>query len=125
MFSDRNWVVKAAVSAPPDRVFKQIAAIRREEVRALGSDYGDALRLDEAQHTITVTGHWWYQGAHTVNVHPEGSAVTYRVNNVARRTRALAFLHKPRYPRRMRQDFEQMLRRVCGELDCRFIIERD
>ena len=125
MFSDNNWVAKAAVGAPPERVFKQIAAIRREEITALGSDYSDALRLDEEQRTITVTGHWWYQGAHTGNAHPKGSEVTYRVSNVARRTRTLAFLHKPFYSRRMRQDFAQMLRQVCNELDCTFIIERD
>lgn len=125
MFSDRSWVVKAAVSAPPGRVFKQIAAIRRTEVTALGSDYSNALRLDEAQHTITLTGHWRYQGIYTVNAHPEGSEVTYRVSNVAGRTRTLAFLHKPLYSRRLRQDFEQMLRQVCGELDCRFTVEPD
>jgi hypothetical protein len=94
-------VVKAAVGAPPDRVFKHIAAIRRAEVKALGSAYSNALTLDEAQHAITLTGHWWYKGTHTVNVHPEGSEVTYSVSNAARRTRTLAFFHKPLLDRRV------------------------
>ena len=118
MFSDKNWVVKAAVGAPPDRVFRHIAAIRREEVTALGSDYGDALKLDEAEQTITLTGHWWYQGVHTVHTHPKGSQVIYKVSNIAKVARTLAFLQRPLYVQQMRRDFEQMLHQICSQIGC-------
>ena len=116
MLSDKNWVLKAVVEAPPDNVFQHIVAMKRKEIRALGSDYNDALTIDEVHHTITLTGHWWYQGIHTVHPHSKGSQVTYKVNNVARVARTLAFLQRPLYVQQMRQDFEQMLHQICSQI---------
>jgi hypothetical protein len=93
---------------------------KREEVRALGRAYHDALTIDETHRTMTLTGHWWYQGTHTVRAHPRGCEVIYQVRNVARGTRTLAFLHKPHYRTEMRRDLEQVLRKVCGDLGCGF-----
>src|SRR5215471_11043002 len=125
MFSDKNWVLKAVVEAPPNNVFQHIVAMKQEEIRALGSDYNDALKIDEAHHTITLTGHWWYQGVHTVLTHPKGSQVTYKVSNIAKVARTLAFLQRPLYVQQMRQDFEQMLHQICSQIGCTFLIEQD
>ena len=121
--SDKNWVLKAAVEAPPDSVFQHIVAMKQKEVSALGSDYNDALTIDEVHHTITLTGHWWYQGVHTVHPHPKGSQVTYKVNNVASAARTLAFIQRPFYKKQMRQDFEQTLTQICKHVGCTFLLE--
>jgi hypothetical protein len=123
MLSDKDWILKAVVEAPPDTIFQHIVAMKQKEVSALGSDYNDALTIDEVHHTITLTGHWWYQGVHTVHPHPKGSQVTYKVNNVASAARTLAFIQRPFYKKQMRQDFEQTLTQICSHVGCTFLIE--
>jgi hypothetical protein len=125
MLSDKDWVLKAVVEAPSDAIFQHIVAMKQKEVSALGSDYNDALAIDEVHHTITLTGHWWYQGIHTVHPHSKGSQVTYKVNNVARVARTLAFLQRPFYKKQMRQDFEQTLTQICKHVGCTFLLEED
>jgi hypothetical protein len=78
-------------------------------VRALGSEYQEALTSDEARLTITLTGHWWYQGVHAVHPHARGAQVTYVVRNIAHVARALAFLQRPFYVKQMRREFEQLV----------------
>ncbi len=123
MFSDKNWMLTAVVEAPPDSVFQHIVALKQQEVKSFGSDYNDALTIDEAHLTTTLTGHWWYQGVHTVRSHPKGSQVTYKVNNVARVARTLAFLQRPFFVKQMRQEFEQMLQQVGSQIGCEWSIE--
>jgi hypothetical protein len=123
MFSDKNWVLKAVVEASPDTVFQHIVAMKQQEVRMLGSDYNDALTIEEAHLTTTLSGHWWYQGVHTVRPHPKGSLVTYKVNNIARVARTLAFLQRPFYVKQMRQEFEQMLYQIGSQLGCPWMLE--
>ena len=123
MLSDKDWVLKAVVEAPPDTIFQHIVAMKQKEASALGSDYNDALTIDEVHHTITLTGHWWYQGILTVHPHPKGSQVTYKVNNIARVARTLAFLQRPFYKKQMRQDFEQTLTQICSHVGCTFLLE--
>jgi hypothetical protein len=123
MFSDKNWALTAIVEASPEAVFQHIAAQKQKEVRALGSEYKDAVAIDEAHLTITLTGHWWYQGVHTVYSHPKGSQVTYTVHNVAQVARTLAFLQRPFYPKQMRHEFEQLLQQISRQLGCRWMLE--
>ena len=123
MLSDKNWVLKAVVEASPDTVFQHIVAMKQKEVRMLGSDYNDALSIEEAHLTITLSGHWWYQGVHTVHSHTKGSLVTYKVNNIARVARTLAFLQRPLYVKQMRQEFEQMLRQIGSQPGCSWRLE--
>ena len=121
--SDKHWVLRAVVEASPDIVFQQIVALKQQEVRALGSAYHDALTNEEAQHTLTLTGHWWYQGIHTVHAHPQGSQVTYKVNNIAHIARTLAFLQRPWYVKQMRHDFEQLLQQIGRQIGCPWRLE--
>ena len=123
ILSDKNWVLKAVVEASPDTVFQHIVAMKQQEVRMLGSDYNDALTIEEAHLTITLTGHWWYQGVHTVHSHPKGSQVTYKVNNVARVARTLAFLQRLFFVKQMRQEFEQLLYQIGSQLGCPWMVE--
>ncbi len=123
MFSDKNWVLTAVVEAPPDTVFQRSVALKQQEVKTFGSDYKDALTIDEAHLTITLTGHWWYQGIHTVHSHPKGAQVTYKVSNIAQVARTLAFLQRPFYVKQMRQEFEQMLQQVGRQIGCEWSIE--
>ncbi len=123
MFTDKPWVLKAVVEASPDSVFQHIVALKQQEVRTIGSDYHDALTIEEAQLTITLTGHWWYQGVHTVHSHPKGSQVTYKVSNIAQVARTLAFLQRPLYVKQMRQEFEQMLQQLGSQLGCLWMLE--
>src|SRR6516162_6182839 len=118
MLSDKNWVLKAVVEAAPDIVFQHIVVMKQKEIRALGSDYNDALTIEEAHLTITLTGHWWYQGVHTVHPHQKGSQVTYKVSNIAQVARTLAFLQRPFYVKQMRQDFEQLLHLIGSQIGC-------
>jgi hypothetical protein len=41
------------------------------------------LETDPANRRLSMAGEWWYRGVYTVDGHPEGSAVTYAVYNVA------------------------------------------
>lgn len=123
LVSDKNWILKAIIEAAPDIVFQRIVAIKQKEVRTLGSDYHDALTIEQAHLTITLTGHWWYQGIHTVQSHPKGSQVTYKVNNIAQIARTLAFLQRPFYVKQMRQDFEQMLDQLGRQIGCSWRLE--
>ena len=122
--SDKHWVLKAVVEAAPDTVFQHIVAMKQQEIRALGSDYNDALTIEEVHLTITLTGHWWYQGIYTVHSHPKGSQVTYKVNNIAQVARTLAFLQRPLYVKQMRQDFEQMLHQIGHQIGCPWMLEQ-
>jgi hypothetical protein len=124
MFSDKNWTLTAIVEASPEAVFQHIAALKQQEVRALGSEYKDAVAIDEAHLMITLTGHWWYQGIHTVYLHPNGSQVTYTVHNVAQVARTLAFLQRPLYLKQMRQEFEQLLQQIGRQLGCPWRLEQ-
>lgn len=109
LFSDKRWVASRAARSAPDKVFTHLLANLTEEMRSLGNGYASALAADADNRTITVTGHWWYQGAYTVQAHHGGSLVTYRVRNIATRARFLAFLDKPGYPRRMQRDLNTRL----------------
>jgi hypothetical protein len=124
MISDKHWVLKAVVEASPEIVFQHIVAMKQQEVGTLGSDYHDALTIEEAHLTIILTGHWWYQGIYTVHFHPKGSQVTYKVNNIARIARTLAFLQRPFYVKQMRQDFEQMLYQIGRQIGCSWMLEQ-
>ena len=124
MLSDKQWLLKAVVEAPPESVFQRIVAMKQQEVRALGNEYHDALTLDEAQLTSTLTGHWWYQGVHAVRSHPNGAQVTYTVRNIAQVARTLAFLQRPFYVKQMRQDFEQLLQQIGSQLGCPWRLEQ-
>lgn len=55
-FSDKHWVLTTIVEAPLSTVFQRIVAMKREEISALGSEYEDALTIDEAHLTITLAG---------------------------------------------------------------------
>ena len=123
MLSDKRWALTAVVEAPPEAVFQRIVALKQQEVRALGSEYNDALTTDEAHLMITLTGHWWYQGIHTVHAYPKGSQVTYTVRNIAQVARTLAFLQRPFYVKQMRQDFEQLLEQIGRQLGCPWRLE--
>jgi len=110
LFSDKGWVASRVVPSSPDKVFHQLLAKLREEMDSLGTGYADALSADSTKRTVTITGHWWYQGAYVVSGGPEGSRVTYRVRNIATRARLLAFLDKPAYSRRMQRELDARLR---------------
>ena len=122
MLSDKNWVLNAVVEASPDTVFQHIVAMKQQEVRMLGSDYNNALNIEEAPLTTTLTGHWWYQGSHR-SFSSKGSQVTYKVNNVARVARTLAFLQRPFFVKQMRQEFEQLLYQIGSQLGCPWMLE--
>jgi hypothetical protein len=124
VFLDTEWMRAAIVKAAPEAVFQGIAALKQEEVRGLGENYGDALAIDEGHRTITLTGHWWYQGVHTISPCPNGSRVTYRVRNIAQVARTLAFLHRPFYVRQMRQEFEHLLHQLGSQLGCSWVLEK-
>ena len=109
LFSDKGWVASRVVHSSPDEVFNQLLAKLREEMDSLGTGYADALSVDAEKRTVTVTGHWWYQGTYVVKSESEGSCVTYRVRNIAARARFLAFLDKPAYSRRMQRELDTRL----------------
>jgi hypothetical protein len=110
LFSNKKWVVTQAVPGAPEKVLDHLAAKLREEMTSLGAGYADAVSVDTERRTVTVTGHWWYQGTYAIESDPHGTLVTYRVRNVATRARLLAFLDKPSYAQRMRRELASRLR---------------
>jgi hypothetical protein len=124
VLSDKHWVLTAVVEAAPEAVFQHIVAMKQQEVRALGNDYQDALTTDDAHLTCTLTGHWWYQGIHTVHSHQQGAQVTYTVRNVAQVARTLAFLQRPNFVKQMRHDFERLLQQLGSQLGCSWRLEQ-
>jgi hypothetical protein len=111
-------VLRSIVEAPPHALFQRIVAMKQRGVGALGSQYADALSIDKAHRSVTLTGHWWHRGTHTVDSHPHGSLVTYRVSNIARVARTLAVVQRPLYAKEMRCDFELMLSLIGGHDGC-------
>jgi hypothetical protein len=107
--SDKGWVASRIVRSPAEEVFDHLVTTLRAETASLGAGYADALSVDPQRRTLTITGHWWYQGTYMVEAQPGGSCVTYTVKNIARRARILAFLDKPAYARRMRRELDARL----------------
>jgi len=45
------------------------------------------IELDRRGRRVTVQGDWWFRGVYTLEPHPGGTLVAYRVFNIARRWR--------------------------------------
>ncbi len=117
MFTDSDWEVKSIVEAPADDVFRAVVAARQNEMLALGSGYQDSVQVDERARTITVRGHWWYQGTHRIGSEPNGCEVTYKVRN---KGGWVAMLDKPNYRNTMRRDLDRLMSDICRQLGCTF-----
>jgi hypothetical protein len=44
---------------------------------------GVTVVVDRAAGTLSVQGGWWYRGEHTVEDHPAGARIVYRIYNVS------------------------------------------
>ncbi len=77
--------VSAVVPAAPPVVWERLAAKFAELYPP--SPHAPKLELDREGLRLAAQGGWWYRGEYAVEAHPDGSRVTHRVRNVAKRGR--------------------------------------
>jgi hypothetical protein len=70
----------ATVPVSPDSVLARVV----EVVTAAG---GGRVEVDRERRTVAVQGGWWYRGEYQVDATADGTRLTHRVRNVARRGR--------------------------------------
>jgi hypothetical protein len=70
----------ATVPVSPDSVPARVV----EVVTAAG---GGRVEVDRERRTVAVQGGWWYRGEYQVDATADGTRLTHRVRNVARRGR--------------------------------------
>jgi hypothetical protein len=68
---------------PADKQAAARAAGPEPFIAAGAQPGGGRVEVDPRQHRIAVQGEWWYRGEYTVEPHPRGSLVVYRVYNIA------------------------------------------
>lgn len=100
--SRAGWTATGIVEAPVEQVWQALlefspylsAADRRAITSTSGPQVFSASRgqpeagrvhieADKKQHRLVVKGEWWYCGVHSVEPHPRGSLLAYRIYNVA------------------------------------------
>lgn len=76
--------------------------------------------VDGQAHTVATQGEWWYRGVTSVEPHPRGSLVVYRVYNVAPGLGwwAAQFVQGPEHARGMKPVFQRLLDALGERLGC-------
>ncbi|WP_020574079.1 hypothetical protein [Actinopolymorpha alba] len=75
------WTTVGIVEAPVDEVARLVFEDFEE------APTGGHLHRDEERRIVIVQGGWWYRGVTSIESHPDGARVTYRVYNIARTNR--------------------------------------
>jgi hypothetical protein len=90
----------------------------------LGGDNSAATRLcfievDQANHSISIYGGWWFRGEYTIKPHAKGSLLTYTLYNAATGVSgAIAGLLHRRELKAAKPTLERMLQRLGERLGC-------
>lgn len=77
------------------------------------------VEVDKQNHSVSIYGGWWFRGEYTIEAHPKGSLLTYRLSNAATGVSgAIAGLVHRRELKGARAVLEHMLRKVGERLRC-------
>ena len=132
-----GWTVAGTVAAPVAQVWDTLLAgtpllspaDKQAAARAAGPEPFVAasaqpgegrVEVDTRGHRLTVQGEWWYRGEYTVEPHPRGSLVVYRVYNIAPGAGwwAAQLVQGPGHARTMRGHLHDLLRIIGDQLRC-------
>lgn len=90
----------------------------------LAGDDSNAIRLcfielDQANHSISICGGWWFRGEYKISPHSKGSLLTYNLYNAATGlSGAIAGLLHRRELMAAKPSLDQMLQRLGERLGC-------
>lgn len=77
------------------------------------------IEVDQANHSISISGGWWFRGEYTIKPDSKGSLLTYNLSNAATGVSgAIAGLLHRRELKAARPMLEQMLQRLGARLGC-------
>ena len=132
-----GWTESGMVAAPVAQVWSVLLAStpllspadKQAAARATGPEPfvaasaqpgGGRVEVDPHRHRIAVQGEWWYRGEYTVEPHPRGSLVVYRVYNIAPGAGwwAAQLVQGPGHARTMRPHLQDLLRTLGDQLRC-------
>ena len=132
-----QWTVAGIVAAPVDQVWATLLAgtpllspaDKQAAARAVGPEPfvatsaqpgGGRVEVDPRQHRLAVQGEWWYRGEYTVEPHPRGSLVVYRVYNIAPGAGwwVAQLVQGPGHARTMRGHLHDLLQGIGDHLRC-------
>jgi hypothetical protein len=138
-----GWTVAGVVEAPVDEVWAALLAVgpvaalvdtsavaRAGASEVLRTTVGQPgagrthLEIDPRQHRIALQGDWWYRGVHTVEPHPRGSRVVYRVYNIAPGVGrwAAQLVQGPQHARTMQAQHRELLQTLGARLGCAAVL---
>jgi hypothetical protein len=123
MFTTKNWIVAGIVAADSNKVFPlMLEAHKQNGTLPPQSRY---FSVDYAAKRIIVRGHYWYEGVFTAAPDPEGTLVTYQVNNIGpqsnimpRISRWMVPLWQYKLPAQMRTAMQASLTEIGRTLGC-------
>jgi hypothetical protein len=132
-----GWTVSGMVAAPVAQVWAVLLAStpllspadKQAAARAAGPEPfiaacaqpgGGRVEVDPRRHRLAVQGEWWYRGEYTVEPHPRGSLVVYRVYNIAPGAGwwAAQLVQGPGHARTMRAHLQELLQGIGDHLRC-------
>jgi hypothetical protein len=132
-----GWTVSGMVAAPVAQVWSVLLAStpllspadKQAAARAVGPEPfvatsaqpgGGRVEVDPRQHRLAVQGEWWYRGEYTVEPHPRGSLVVYRVYNIAPGAGwwVAQLVQGPGHARTMRGHLHDLLQGIGDHLRC-------
>lgn len=108
------WMAAGVVEAP----IEQVAAL------ALDAPPGPKVAVDHARRTVATWGDWWYRGETTLEPHPRGTRLVYRVYNIAQTQRWMVPLVYLQTRGALARGFEETLSRLGRQLGCAAYRER-
>lgn len=125
LFSDKHWQAKGVVEASADQSFRLIVRHfdehilpRLQQVAPDGPGKEHAA-IDASARTIRFHGNWWYGATISVQEYGDNSClVTYKVDNIAKGMRWLAFVVHRNIPAETRRRLQDILAVVGDTLHC-------
>ncbi len=117
------WAVLLASTpllSPADKQAAARAAGPEPFIAACAQPGGGRVEVDPRRHRLAVQGEWWYRGEYTVEPHPRGSLVVYRVYNIAPGAGwwAAQLVQGPGHARTMRGHLHDLLQGIGDHLRC-------
>lgn len=140
-----GWQVSGVIEATPEEVWKTMIklnpalpdSVRRDAantraqqplVTSVGKpgESREHIRVDKADHKLTIQGEWWYRGVYSVAPHKRGSLLTYSVYNIAPGIGhwAAQLVQGPQHARGMKREVTKLIENIGTQLACRtFLVD--
>ena len=137
-----KWTYIGLIEAPVEQVWDALlqvspllahvdhqAVTQGPAVQHLNTTFGEpaiariSVDIDRHQHVLATQGEWWYRGVYTIELHPRGSLLAYRVYNVAPPgSRWLVPFVTRQYPAALQASFQQVLQALGECLSCSAVL---